>query len=130
MGLLNLAVMGTLLFLAWKSGWTFDKGNTGIEYKDFVSILLTALGLMIAILGLFLAALAIYGFQLIRTEAQRIAKKEAARVAKETTQPLAQSVAARSTQAVRMQSPSEKAEDVDYGAVAGEDGKNEKGATN
>ncbi len=125
MFILNLAVIATLVFLAWNSGWTFDKGSSSIEYKDFVSILLTALGVMVTILGLFLAALAIYGFEAIRQEARAIAKNEAARVAKETAQPVArgvaQSVAARSTQVVQRQSSPEKADGIDYGEVAGED---------
>jgi NADH:ubiquinone oxidoreductase subunit 4 (subunit M) len=56
-------------------------GAPVVEYKDFVSILLTALGVMIA-LGAVLAALAaIYGFETIRKEAVHAAEQTAARVA-------------------------------------------------
>ena len=37
----------------------------GLEWKDFVSILLTALGVMLAVMTLFLAVLAIWGIQFL-----------------------------------------------------------------
>lgn len=79
---LNVAALCVAGFMFYKGGWDFKVGKTGIEYKDFISILLTVLGLMLAILGAFLAMLAVYGFQAIQKEARRLAKGEAARVAK------------------------------------------------
>jgi hypothetical protein len=79
---LNLSALTVAGFMFYEGGWAFKVGKTGIEYKDFVTILLTVLGLMLAILGAFLAMLAFYGFQAIQKEARRIAKDQASRVAK------------------------------------------------
>jgi hypothetical protein len=46
-----------------------------IEYKDFVSILLMALGVMIAIATIFAAIGAFWGFDLLKRETQASAEK-------------------------------------------------------
>jgi hypothetical protein len=48
-----------------------------LEYKDFVAILLTALGVMIAIVTVFAAFGAIWGFDLLRRETHATAEKVA-----------------------------------------------------
>lgn len=48
-----------------------------VEYKDFVTILLTALGVIIAIATIFAAIGAIWGFDLLRRETHASAEKAA-----------------------------------------------------
>ena len=48
-----------------------------IEYKDFVTILLTALGVMIAVAAIFAAIAAIWGFEFLRRETRESAEKAA-----------------------------------------------------
>lgn len=48
-----------------------------IEYKDFVTILLTALGVMIAVGAIFAAVAAIWGFEFLRRETRESAEKAA-----------------------------------------------------
>lgn len=62
----------------------------GLEYKDLVAILLTALGVMIAILALVLAAAAIWGYGQIKEEAARkaeaVAREISPKVAREAAE--------------------------------------------
>lgn len=95
-----------------------------IEYKDFVAILLSALSVMIAILGLLLAAAAIWGYQELKGAALKAALEQV-----EKTVP---SIAARAAEAVaRQQVAGDRSapnlnytEDFGeaYGAAAGEGG--------
>jgi hypothetical protein len=48
-----------------------------IEYKDFVTILLTALGVMIAVAAIAAAFAAIWGFEFLRRETRESAEKAA-----------------------------------------------------
>lgn len=48
-----------------------------VEYKDFVTILLTSLGVMIAIATIFAAIGAFWGFDLLKRETQASAEKAA-----------------------------------------------------
>ena len=48
-----------------------------VEYKDFVTILLTALGVMIAIATIFAAIGAFWGFDLLRRETQASTERAA-----------------------------------------------------
>ena len=93
-----------------------------LEYKDFVSILLTAVGLLITVLALFLALAAFWGYQGIKLEAARVAAEVAERVAPP--------VAARTAETVsRQQSGLRVLEDTDYGraAAGGENGDGHQG---
>jgi hypothetical protein len=65
------------------------KDAEGIEYKDFISILLTALAVMIAVATILLAALALWGFGALKDEARGVAKSVAERTAKEIAEPVA-----------------------------------------
>jgi hypothetical protein len=80
---LNVSAIFVVGFLVWNSGWQPSIGASKIEYKDFISIILTSLALMIALLGVVLAGFAFYGFEVIKKGAHRIAAMEARRVAKE-----------------------------------------------
>ena len=116
------------LFVAYKAGWIAELGSIGLDYKDFISILLTAIALMLAVLGAILAVLAVYGFQGIKQDAmkraERAAKKSAksvaTAVAKETAQTVAEEVAAIAiTTSLAQVTPASK--EVDSGETAGQD---------
>jgi len=53
-----------------------------VEYKDFVTILLTALAVMIAVATFMGALAAVWGFTVLRDEAHRAAEAAAEKVAK------------------------------------------------
>lgn len=117
--LMSLSAIVAVGFLVWKGGWQPASGNSGIEYKDFVSIVLSALSLMIAVLGASLAALAVYGFEVIRKGAYRIAADKAEKVAKGVAEATAETVAARAAQAYLEQAGVGKPDGDDYGKAAG-----------
>jgi hypothetical protein len=95
-----------------------------IEYKDFITILLTGLAVMLAAGTVVIAAAAVWGFEAIRKEvrisAEVIARETSARVAKEVAAP----VAARTAREVAPSetSPGEADELVD--ALAAEEAQN------
>lgn len=60
-----------------------DKDAQGLEYKDFITIVLTALAVMVAVATLLLAALAVYGYGALREEAVKTASVVAARTVRE-----------------------------------------------
>jgi ABC-type enterochelin transport system permease subunit len=86
--LIVIALLATILWLQvhahpiWIPG---EKDAEGVEYKDFISILLTALAVMIALATILLAGLALWGFGALKDEARSVAE----RVAKETAEPVA-----------------------------------------
>lgn len=121
---LNVAVISIGIFLFYKGGWTLTPGDPAIEYKDFISIVLTALSLMVTILGAFIAILAVFGFNEIRKEARRIAtriaKAEAVQVATKEGKVAGEGAAIQAAIAYLKQAvPS--MDDGDYGKAAGED---------
>lgn len=83
---------------------------------------------MITVLGASLAALAVYGFEVIRKGAYRIAKAEAGRVAVREATSTAEIVAARVATAYLEQAGPDKVGTGDYGNVAGEDQNGDKSA--
>jgi hypothetical protein len=54
-----------------------SSGKPVIDYKDYVSILLTALGVMIAIGAVAAAFAAVWGFEFLRREMSRLATETA-----------------------------------------------------
>lgn len=72
------------------AGRTPSAGNAVFEYKDFVSILLTALGVMIAVGAVVVALAAIWGFELLRREVVSAAAKAAQETAAATATQIAQ----------------------------------------
>jgi hypothetical protein len=66
-----------------------------LEYKDFVTILLTVLAVMIAVATIMLAAAAVWGFEAIRKEAKASAEIEARSIAAKVAKDIAETVAAR-----------------------------------
>jgi hypothetical protein len=65
-------------------------GNPVVEYKDFVSILLTALGVMIAVGAVVAAVGAFYGFEVLRREVVHAAAEAARKAAESTATQVAQ----------------------------------------
>jgi hypothetical protein len=76
--LIALALMA-LYFIAGHSPATGD--HPVVEYKDFVSILLTAIAVMIGVAAVFAAFAAIWGFDLLRREIVKTATEAAERAA-------------------------------------------------
>ncbi|MGE0753136.1 MAG: hypothetical protein AB7K64_21405 [Variibacter sp.] len=68
-----------------------------LEYKDFVAILLTALGVMIAVGAFFIAILAVWTYKNAMELIESAARDEAKTVATKTAEGVAGSVAARTT---------------------------------
>lgn len=90
-----------------------------IEYKDLISIILTALSAMIALLAFFIAVFAFWGYSHIKAQLVEAAEK----VARDVSEPAANR-AARSY--LRRQQQNEDGEigiqnDDDYGKAAGQD---------
>jgi hypothetical protein len=86
LGIANAAVIS--VWICSKGGFFISipqpaVGSTGVDYKDFVPILLTAIGVMIAIFTLFLAIAAIWGYTQIKDETAKVAKETAEKVAAE-----------------------------------------------
>lgn len=82
----GISVCAWLLSRTGFSGSIVQQGATtpSIDYKDYTAILLTALGVMIAVLTLFLAIAAIWGYSQIKREATDWAKKTAKDIAEKT----------------------------------------------
>jgi hypothetical protein len=80
----NIALSILLGYLVWKGGYQ-AVSSQGIEYKDFVAILLTAVIVMVAVAALFVGAAAVWtykeGMELIRTTADKAAREVASSVA-------------------------------------------------
>ena len=73
--LLNTSICLIVLWTMWKGKILFFNAPQAIEYKDFVAILLTSLGVMIAIATILIAALAIWGFEALKEEARKTARE-------------------------------------------------------
>jgi hypothetical protein len=118
--LFNVALSALLLYLLWSSRLPLAKDGQGIEYKDFISILLTALAVMIAAATILLATAAIWGFTALREEARSSAEKEASRVARD----IAESVATRTARETKPTdtSPAEAEKIADAMKEGGSDG--------
>lgn len=73
----NCVLIAFLFYYLHLNRHTILAPANGLEWKDFVSILLTALGVMLAVMTLFLAVLAIWGFNSLKEEAIRVARTAA-----------------------------------------------------
>lgn len=93
--LFNVGLAITVGYLLWTRSPIVAAEHQSIEYKDFVSILLTALAVMVAVVTLLVAALAIWGFGAIREDVRGRAAREARREANRIAKDVAGAVAAR-----------------------------------
>jgi uncharacterized membrane protein YidH (DUF202 family) len=71
---ISFAVMA--LYFIFKGGTKTD-ASSGLEYKDFVSIMLTALSVMIALGAIFVAILAIWSYNNFKALVEQAAEKKA-----------------------------------------------------
>lgn len=78
--LVNLALMALAIYFVSSRGIN----NDGWSSSELLTVMLAALGVMIAVLTLFLGGLAIWGYTQLESEARRIADQTAKRVAEET----------------------------------------------
>jgi len=90
---LNLSMMGAGAYFIATRGLETPSGSW--TYADLVSILLTAVGVLLAIVALFVAVLAIWGYTAIREAAADAATKVASVVAERVARDTASTVASR-----------------------------------
>lgn len=79
----NLAFAVLAMYFIMKGGVVTPE-SAGLDWKDFVTILLTALTVMVAIGALFIAVLAVWTYKDLRETVMRIAKETAESVATRT----------------------------------------------
>ena len=79
LGCLNIAVIIVFGYAVYRGGVPFAREGQPptIEYKDFVTIILTAVTVMLAAVTIFLAVAAIWGYNTLKEAAQREAAKMA-----------------------------------------------------
>jgi hypothetical protein len=113
--LCNVALGILVLYFLSRGYQPPPKASQTIEYKDFISILLTGLAVMIAVMTVFLAAAAIWGYERIRRDVLVAAEVEARKVATAVSTVVA-------TRTARETPPSDtSAEDAEAIALAGEE---------
>jgi hypothetical protein len=94
--------------------------HEGIEYKDFISILLTALGVLIASLAGILALGAIWGYGALKEEMTRVSEAESRKVAEIEAKAVAEGVATRVARNLAEQTLRDRSiYGGDYGEAAG-----------
>jgi hypothetical protein len=76
---LNFALFACLIFLFWSRGYIEGAGFTSV---DLVTIVLAAVAVLITALGIFIALLAIWGYNSLRSTAEDIARTTAENVVK------------------------------------------------
>lgn len=100
----RLLLAANLVLFAWIlsiiARQDVSPGNSGIVYQDLISILLTALGVILAIVTLFIAGLAIWGYSALRNGAERIANDVAVSTATRVATDVARATAAREATSV------------------------------
>lgn len=77
LAIVNLTAFVIFCIAMYKTGLTVSPGSFNIEYKDLISIILSAISLLITVLGFFLALAAIWGYNTLRNEAHKAAKDRA-----------------------------------------------------
>lgn len=81
-----------LFYLCIRSG-LLPVPPPGVEYKDLITIILTAVAVLLAAVTVIIALLAFWGYNSIRESAEKVAKETAERVAARTAEPVAARVA-------------------------------------
>ncbi|MDF1598265.1 hypothetical protein PZ895_00545 [Mesorhizobium sp. YIM 152430] len=116
MFVLNGALTLCLTYLYFSRGFDPSGSFTSVE---LITIVLTALAVILTALGLFIAGLAIWGYQALHSAARDIAE----RVAKRTAEDVASRTAADAVTRLDESIGSER----DYGAAAGRSNGDEQG---
>ncbi len=91
---LNLALLAGFGWFVYRDG--LGAPPSGWDWKDLVTILLTAVTVILAATALFVAVLAVWGYTTIRQHAETTARNVAADIAREEARKVAATVAARS----------------------------------
>ena len=97
----NIALGILVIYLLARGYQPPPKDGQTIEYKDFISILLTGLAVMIAVATIILAAAAVWGFEAIRKDAKASAEIVARETATNVARDVATTVAARTARETR-----------------------------
>ncbi len=111
--LINVCLLATFWYYLHLNRHAILTPSNGIEYKDLVSLLLAALSAMIAVLTIFLAVAALWGYTALKEGAHKVAAQEARDVAATVA---LRAVAAREAQATPRLGGGD-----DYGAAAAQD---------
>jgi hypothetical protein len=96
--LVNLVLSLILLYYIGTRG--LESAPSGWEYKDLITIILTALTALLAALAIFIGLLAIWGYASIRDASIAAAESAAEVKAVETARATAETVAARTAEAI------------------------------
>lgn len=92
----NVSLFGVAAFYIATRG--LAQNPQGFEYKDLIAIILTALAVVLAAVTLFVALIAIWGYNAIREAAQIAARDAAKDIARVVARDVAQAVATREAQ--------------------------------
>ena len=90
--LLLLNVIALMIAIRYFGLWPLLPNTDGIEYKDLITIILAALAVILAAVTIFIAVMAVWGYNAIRESAEKAARE----VAKD----VAQTVAAREAESL------------------------------
>src|SRR6266403_1510692 len=93
----------TIILVYYVALHGLDHPPAGWEYKDLLTVLLTALTALLAGLAIFIGILAIWGYNSIRDAAERAAERAADSKAEETARAVAETVATRVAEEVASQ---------------------------
>ena len=99
--LVALNIIGLTAIVLYFGSHRLVQDDPNIEYKDLITIILTALAVLLAAVTLFVAAMAIWGYNSIRDESVKAAKKAAEAEARIVATNVASSVASRSAVAIK-----------------------------
>jgi hypothetical protein len=95
-----IAVGLITLYVFFIGDLTTEREHGVVEYKDFVTILLTAVAVMIAVATVIVALMAVFGYTILRDEMNRTAAKIAEDKASEIARRRAEEVARERTDAM------------------------------
>ncbi|RXF67113.1 hypothetical protein [Hansschlegelia zhihuaiae] len=85
----------TTIFDQFGNPITVEKQAQIVDYKDFISIMLTGLAIMVTILGIGLAVAGVWGYANIKEEAIAAAREAAVSPARDAAREVAEPIAAR-----------------------------------
>jgi hypothetical protein len=119
---IHVATLVLCGFLIWRSGLSYKEPVGTLEYKDLIAIILSALGVMIAILAALVAIAAVWGFKQIQSDVTEAARNMARQIAETEARKVAEQTATRVSTELGNQKSSGLGDD--YGRAAGSD--NEK----
>lgn len=133
----NVFALIVLIILIYRS--SFHPSLDGMEYKDFISIILTALAALLAAVTIIIALVGAWGYNSIRDNATRVAESVAAqtaenvaaRTAKEVAEIIATRVAETTARHTAAENPAadDREESALVAALTRADGKEDNGGS-